>query len=430
VTRGRRLHPALSGVLGILVLVLLWEGYKLIGPEKGWLVGKTRVLPRASDLAMPHVSTMISRLFEPTVGASTPPLWQTVLKAAIKSLGIAGVGWAVGTIIGLTLAMLMQRFVTARSAILPWVVLSQTVPLIAIAPLVRRWGAQLHLGSLQWHDWMSVSFIASYLAFFPVAIGALRGLASPAAAHTDLMRSLRARVTGQVLRSLRLPRRRAATCCPALRLGAASAVLGAVVAEVSIGLRGGIGRMIIQYGQASLQPTPPRRGRPTFGSIALIGLVAASVVALLGLGVARTIATRGERQHEHHSSTQAATADLAVRGLRRREGLRRPRTGDVVALDGRRARLSRRASSSPSSDRRGAASRRCCASSPISTTPTSGQISIFGKTARQARLDQDYGIAFQQAGLLPWRTVVGQHRASALSSHKVDSGEARAPVIA
>ena len=93
-TRGRRLHPALSGVLGILVLVLLWEGYKLIGPEKGWLVGKTRVLPRASDLAMLHVSTMISRLFEPTVGASTPPLWQTVLKAAIKSLGIAGVGWA------------------------------------------------------------------------------------------------------------------------------------------------------------------------------------------------------------------------------------------------------------------------------------------------------------------------------------------------
>ncbi|MCU1407422.1 MAG: transporter ATP-binding protein [Glaciihabitans sp.] len=40
-------------------------------------------------------------------------------------------------------------------------------------------------------------------------------------------------------------------------------------------------------------------------------------------------------------------------------------------------------------------------------TPTSGSISVFGKTARQARIDQDYGIAFQQAGLLPWRTVAG-----------------------
>jgi NitT/TauT family transport system permease protein len=278
VTRGRRLHPALSGVLGILVLVLLWEGYKLIGPEKGWLVGKTRVLPRASDLAMPHVSTMISRLFEPTVGASTPPLWQTVLKAAIKSLGIAGVGWAVGTIIGLTLAMLMQRFVTARSAILPWVVLSQTVPLIAIAPLVRRWGAQLHLGSLQWHDWMSVSFIASYLAFFPVAIGALRGLASPAAAHTDLMRVYGAS-NWQVLRSLRFP---AAVpyLLPALRLGAASAVIGTVVAEVSIGLRGGIGRMIIEYAQAA--SADPAKPWAPIGAAVLIGLVAASVVGLLG----------------------------------------------------------------------------------------------------------------------------------------------------
>ena len=143
-TRGRRLHPALSGVLGILVLVLLWEGYKLIGPEKGWLVGKTRVLPRASDLAMPHVSTMISRqktcALAVSPETSMPPTSEknAIFKAAIKSLGIAGVGWAVGTIIGLTLAMLMQRFVTARSAILPWVVLSQTVPLIAIAPLVRR----------------------------------------------------------------------------------------------------------------------------------------------------------------------------------------------------------------------------------------------------------------------------------------------------
>ncbi|MET0693697.1 MAG: ATP-binding cassette domain-containing protein, partial [Propionibacteriaceae bacterium] len=40
-------------------------------------------------------------------------------------------------------------------------------------------------------------------------------------------------------------------------------------------------------------------------------------------------------------------------------------------------------------------------------TPTSGEVTVFGKTARQARLDQDYGIAFQQAGLLPWRTVAG-----------------------
>jgi NitT/TauT family transport system permease protein len=68
---------------------------------------------------------------------------------------------------------------------------------------------------------------------------------------------------------------------PALRLAAANAVVGAVVAEVSIGMRGGIGRMLIQLaGQASSDPAAP--WGPTFGSIAM-GLVAAGSVAVLGL---------------------------------------------------------------------------------------------------------------------------------------------------
>ena len=71
---------------------------------------------------------------------------------------------------------------------------------------------------------------------------------------------------------------------PALRLAAANAVLGAVVAEVSIGMRGGIGRMLIQLaGQGSSDPSAP--WGPTFGSIAL-GLIAAGSVALIGLGLA------------------------------------------------------------------------------------------------------------------------------------------------
>jgi NitT/TauT family transport system permease protein len=70
---------------------------------------------------------------------------------------------------------------------------------------------------------------------------------------------------------------------PALRLAAANAVVGAVVAEVSIGMRGGIGRMLIQLaGQGSSDPAAP--WGPTFGSIAL-GLVAAGSVALIGVGL-------------------------------------------------------------------------------------------------------------------------------------------------
>ncbi len=60
-------------------------------------------------------------------------------------------------------------------------------------------------------------------------------------------------------------------------------------------------------------------------------------------------------------------------------------------------------------------------------TPTNGSIEVFGKPARQARLDQEYGIAFQQAGLLPWRTVVGNIELP-LALHSVDRAARRARV--
>jgi NitT/TauT family transport system permease protein len=177
----------------------------------------------------------------------------------------------------------MQRWRLAQRGLLPWIVVSQTVPLIAFAPLLSSIGTQIdRAGVVPWPQWLSVAVIASYLAFFPVAVGVLRGLDSPDRAHLDLMRSYAAGYWPTLLR-LRIP---AAVphLLPALRLAAANAVVGAVVAEVSIGMRGGIGRMLIQLaGQGSSDPSAP--WGPTFGSIAM-GLVAAGSVAILGLVLA------------------------------------------------------------------------------------------------------------------------------------------------
>ncbi|MEO6201007.1 MAG: ABC transporter permease subunit [Cryobacterium sp.] len=279
--QGRRI---LTGALGVAVLAALWELYKLVGPAEGIVVGGITILPRTSDLAMPHVWVMVARAFEPVTGASNAiPLWQAVLEGSLFTLGIAAVGWLAGVTVGLLLALLMQRFRLAESAVLPWVVLSQTVPLIALAPLVRRWGSQIRFGEFTWESWMSVALIASYLAFFPVAVGALRGLASPDANHVDLMRCYAAG-WWKTLWRLRLPAS-IGYLLPALRLAAASAVIGTVVAEVSIGLRGGIGRLIVEYaGAAGGDPGKP--WAPIFGSIA-VGLVAAGFVALIGLFLRR-----------------------------------------------------------------------------------------------------------------------------------------------
>ena len=266
------------GMLGILVLVAMWEAYKLFGPADGLVIGDTRVLPRTSDLAMPHVWDMIVRLGEPVTRSDPTPLWLVVAQSALVTLGIAAAGWLVGLVVGVGLAVLMQRWRIAEWGLLPWIVLSQTIPLIAFAPVVRSWGSRIQIGAFEWQDWMSVALIASYLAFFPIAVGTLKGLQAPDAIHVDLMRTY-AVGWWQTLIRLRFP---AAVpyLLPALRLAAATAVIGAVVAEVSTGMQGGIGRILIQFaGQASGDPA--KAWGPIFGSIVL-GLVAAGSIAILG----------------------------------------------------------------------------------------------------------------------------------------------------
>lgn len=275
------------GVVGIVAVLLLWEVYKFLGPAEGVVIGGTAgesgsgfmILPRTHDRAMPHIWDMVARLFAPTSGGDTPPLWVSVASAALVTLGIAAVGWLIGVAVGAILGLAMQRWRLVEWGLLPWIVVSQIVPLIAFAPVINAIGNQIDRGGTPWPQWLSVAVIASYLAFFPVAIGVLRGLSAPDRIHVDLMRTYAAGYWPTIMR-LRLP---AAVpyLLPALRLAAANAVLGAVVAEVSIGMRGGIGRMLIQLaGQASSDPAAP--WGPTFGSIAL-GLIAAGSVALIGL---------------------------------------------------------------------------------------------------------------------------------------------------
>ncbi|WP_062517050.1 ABC transporter permease [Demequina gelatinilytica] len=282
--RTARAQAIVWGVVGVLGIAALWELYKALAPEDGVTVGSVTVLPRTTDIAMPHIWDMVTRLFEPvTRAAGADALWWAVLQAAAFSLGIAALGWVLGVVSGMLLALLMQRWLTAESAVLPWVVLSQTVPLIAIAPLVKRWGTNIHMGSFQWENWMSVAVIASYLAFFPVAISALRGLKSPPQADTDLFHAYAAGWWTTLVR-LRLPAS-VPYLMPALKLAAANAVVGTVVAEVSIGLGGGIGRMIIEFA-ATASGDPAKTWAPIFGAV-LIGLLSAGLVALLGRGLGR-----------------------------------------------------------------------------------------------------------------------------------------------
>ena len=242
-----------------------------------------RVLPRANDTAMPHVSTMFSRYGRPEVRGSDKEIWQVVLSGAWFSLRLSLVGFFLGTTVGIGLAVLMARFTTVRRGLLPYLVMSQTVPLIALAPLVVSWGGKLEIGSFVWPRWLSASILGTFLAFFPVAVGTLRGLTSSPLAAVELMSSYAASWR-QTLFKLRFP---AAVpfMVPALKLGASGAVVGVVVAEISTGLKGGIGRLIIEYAREATGD-PAKVFTAVFGAAAL-GLTMSGLVAFFDLYLMR-----------------------------------------------------------------------------------------------------------------------------------------------
>jgi NitT/TauT family transport system permease protein len=278
--RARRL------VLFLLALVLLaaaWEGYKWFGHAVGDRVFGWRLPARSDNGSMPHVWDMLRRFGQAERRGSSHTIAATVAAGAWFTFRLAMAGFAVGVVVGLALAIVMQRFRVAERGLLPYIVASQTVPLVALAPLIVGWGGNLTLFGVHWKLWMSVAAIASYLAFFPVAVGGLRGLQAPGPEAVELMDSYAASWRQSLLK-LRLP---AAVpyLVPALKLAAASSVVGAVVAEISTGTRGGIGRLIIEYSREAT--SDPAKVYTAMIGAAVLGLAVAGLVGLLDVAMMR-----------------------------------------------------------------------------------------------------------------------------------------------
>jgi len=207
-----------------------------------------------------------------------------VLSGAWYSFRLAVLGFALGATVGVALATVMARFEIVRRGLLPYLVASQTVPMIALAPLVVSWGGKLHVGSWEWPRWLSVAVLGAFLAFFPVAVGMLRGLESSSATSLELMRSYAAS-SRHVMFKLRFPSA-VPYLMPALRLAASAAVVGVVVAEISTGLRGGVGRLIIEYARQA-SGDPAKVWTAVLGA-ALLGLAMTGLVAVFDGAVMRS----------------------------------------------------------------------------------------------------------------------------------------------
>lgn len=244
--RQPRLAALVATRLGTLVLVLLalwglWEGYRWLWMETGWT--KPFVV---DSTTMPRLHDIVGALFEPTREGG-PLLIDLLFDSALFTAKEAAVGFAMGATVGFLLGAGIARFRVLQQGLMPYVVASQTIPILAIAPIVV-----VGLGSLTilgWTptDWLRVSVIAAYLTFFPVTVNTVRGLQSADPAAVELMASYAASEWA-VFWKLRVP-----SALPylfaAFKVSATASVVGAVIGELPSSIQDGLGGAIINFNQ-------------------------------------------------------------------------------------------------------------------------------------------------------------------------------------
>ncbi len=150
-------------------------------------------------------------------------------------------GFVLGVILGIGLAIAIVHSKILNKALMPWIIISQTIPILAIAPMII-----VVLGSQGITGLLPKALISMYLCFFPVTIGMVKGLTSPDIFHLDLMRTYNASKS-EILWKLRLP-----AAVPflftSLKVAIAIALTGAIVGELPTGAQGGLGsRMLVGF---------------------------------------------------------------------------------------------------------------------------------------------------------------------------------------
>ncbi len=194
--------------------------------------------PFATDLNLPHWFQIIGALAAPVQRNQEQTLGQFLVGAAFYTWREAALGFVIGAALGLILATVFVHARLLERAFVPYVVASQTIPIVALAPMiVFAFGPSV----------TSVVIIATYLTFFPVTIAMIRGLRSPDPRALELMRSYAA-TRFDTYRKVRLPAS-VPYLFTALKIAATASIVGAIIGEGPGGIPNGLGRAIINFNQ-------------------------------------------------------------------------------------------------------------------------------------------------------------------------------------
>lgn len=257
------LPQPLAGIAFAIILLTLWQAARFFF-----------ALPAYK---LPDPLAILTGFFEPTPRGI--PVLFSLAYDALVTWSEAILGFGLGVAAGIAFAILFVRFNALERGLLPYLIASQTVPILAVAPLVVVGVGQMGAPQL-----LAKAIVAAYLTFFAVTVNTLRGFKSIDKDALDLMRSYAASER-EIYIKLRFP-----ASLPylftALKISATSSVIGAIVAELPVGSSAGLGSAIINGAQYNT--FQPAYLWATIIAAAALGLTFYGVIALVERRIVRS----------------------------------------------------------------------------------------------------------------------------------------------
>jgi NitT/TauT family transport system permease protein len=245
----RMAHKALPILTIVLALIAAWyiAAYRMNAPfqrdqdERDGvtssfteLVAKTMRQPKPT---MPAPHQVAQNLYK-NIFTVKPTSQRSLVYHAGVTLSSTLLGFLMGTILGIVIAVGIVHIPALERSFLPWIIASQTIPMLAVAPMIIVILAAVGVTGL-----LPKALISTYLSFFPVAVGMVKGLRSPEVMHLDLMRTYNAS-KWQTFWKLRAP-----ASVPfffiSIKVAVAASLVGAIVGELPTGAVAGIGSKLL-----------------------------------------------------------------------------------------------------------------------------------------------------------------------------------------
>ena len=229
-------------------------------------IGKTLSQPKPT---MPAPHQVAQNFFENTFLRKITSNRSLVYHAWV-TLSSTLLGFAFGTALGVLIAVGIVHFTSLDRSLMPWIIASQTIPILAIAPMVIVVFAAIGVTGI-----IPKSLISTYLSFFPVAVGMVKGLRSPELTHLDLMHTYNASAS-QIFWKLRVPAS-VPFLFTSMKVAVAASLVGAIVAELPTGAVAGIGAKLLSASYYS-------QTIDMWSALVAGSIVAALLVTLVGAG--------------------------------------------------------------------------------------------------------------------------------------------------